>query len=84
MSAEQEPLFPVLYDVLRAFGHRPGLRLLPDGADGAARERAWLSGAGLGALGHSIEHASRLYIQAGSSLASDPELRAALRRLEGM
>lgn len=72
-------IFPVVYDVLRAHGHRPGLHLVGDGA--SDRPRAWLSAAGFGALGHSIEHASRLYVQAGTTLARDPELRSSLRRL---
>lgn len=74
-------LFPVVYDLLRAHGHRPGLHLLVEDAEGA--RRAWVSGAGFGALGHSIEHACRLYVQAGVTLAKEPALRAALRRLAG-
>jgi hypothetical protein len=74
-------LYALLYDTLRRHGHRPGL-LLVDGSCGAAR--AWLNAAGFGALGHSIEHAARLYVQAGSALASDPALRDDLRRMDAM
>jgi hypothetical protein len=80
---EQQPgdsLFPVLFDILRAHGHRPGLHLVAD-RDGSGCRRAWLSAAGFGALGHSIDHACRLYVQAGVTLAKDPELRITLRRL---
>jgi hypothetical protein len=77
-----DTLFPVLYDVLRAHGHRPGLHLVAD-RDGAGHRRAWLSAAGFGALGHSVDHACRLYIQAGVTLAKDPDLRITLRRLAG-
>jgi hypothetical protein len=75
-----DTLFPTVYDLLRAHGHRPGLHLVTaEGEDG--HRRAWLSAAGFGALGHSIEHAARLYVQAGSSLAADPQLRVELRKL---
>ncbi len=75
-------LYPLLYDALRARGHRPTLHLVP-GADGGHR-RAWLSAAGLGALGTTIEHAARLYVQAGASLVSEPSLRDELARIAGM
>ena len=75
-------LFPVVFDLLRAYGHRPGLHLVIDRDDEErGYRRAWLSAAGFGALGHSIEHAARLYVDAGATLAKDPELRARLRRL---
>jgi hypothetical protein len=80
LAAKDGQLYPVVYDVLRAHGHRPGLHLV---AEGEGRQRAWVSAAGFGALGHSIEHACRLYVQAGVTLAKDPELRASLRRLAG-
>jgi hypothetical protein len=75
-----EALYPALYDTLRAHGHRLGLHLVSDGRRG--HRRVWLSGAGFGALGHSIEHAARLYVRAGSSLAADADLRSDLRRLD--
>ena len=75
----EEALYPTLYDVLRAHGHRLALRLVADPVLGT--ERAWISGAGFGALGHSIEHAARLYAQAGASMAADMELRSTLLRL---
>jgi hypothetical protein len=74
-------LYALLYDTLVRHGHRPGLHLL---GDQLGRGRAWLNAAGFGALGHSIDHAARLYVQAGGSLASDPVLRAELRRLDAM
>ena len=74
-----DTLFPTVYDLLRAHGHRPGLHLVSDQDSG--HRRAWLSAAGFGALGHSIEHAARLYVQAGTCLAADPGLRIELRRL---
>ena len=77
----EEPLFPQVFDLLRTYGHRPALHLVADRDARVGHRRAWLSAAGFGALGHSIEHASRLYVEAGSSLARDPELRSALRRL---
>lgn len=80
--AGSREIFPVVFDLLRAHGHRPGLHLVEDRA-GAAAPRVWLSAAGFGALGHSIDHACRLYVQAGSTLAKDADLRAALRRLAG-
>ena len=73
-------LYALLYDTLVSHGHRPGLQLAGD----PARRRVWLEAAGFGALGHSIEHAARLYVQAGGSLASDPAVRDELRRLGGM
>lgn len=76
-----EPLFPQVFDLLRAYGHRPGLHLVRDPENREGYRRAWLSAAGFGALGQSIEHASRLYVEAGASLARDPQLRSALRRL---
>lgn len=79
MKPEDDDLFPAVYDVLREHGHRPALQLVGDGASG--HRRAWLSAAGFGALGHSIEHACRLYVQAGATLACDPGLRVSLRRL---
>lgn len=79
MAHEPSGLYPVVYDLLRAHGHRPGLHLVGDERSGDGR--AWLSAAGFGALGHSIEHACRLYVQAGGTLAKDPELRVRLRRL---
>jgi hypothetical protein len=75
----EEALYPTLYDALRAHGHRLALRLVADPVLGT--ERAWISGAGFGALGHSIEHAARLYAQAGASMAGDPQLRATLMAL---
>lgn len=74
-------LFPVLYDVLKSHGHRPALHLVADPSRDGGYRRAWLSAAGFGALGHSIDHAARLYAQAGAALAADPQLRATLRRL---
>jgi hypothetical protein len=74
-------LYPLLYDMLVQHGHRPGLHVV---GDECGRGRAWLNAAGFGALGHSIEHAARLYVQAGRSLATDPALRAQLRRLDEM
>jgi hypothetical protein len=76
-------LFALVYDVLRDHGHRPSLHLVRD-LEGDGHRRAWLSAAGFGALGHSIEHAARLYVQAGGSLATDAELRAELRRVGRM
>lgn len=73
-------LFPAVYDALRAHGHRPDLHLVDDSGTG---QRAWLNAAGFGALGQSVEHACRLYVQAGTTLAKDPELRTTLRRLAG-
>jgi hypothetical protein len=81
-SAPAQGLYSLLYDVLREHGHQPGLHLVPD-PDGGHR-RAWLSAAGFGALGHSIEHAARLYVQAGATLATDAELRSELRRIGEM
>jgi hypothetical protein len=52
--------------------------------DQRGHRRVWLSGAGFGALGHSIEHAARLYVQAGATLATDAELRSELRRIGEM
>jgi hypothetical protein len=81
--ASSEPcengLYDLLYDTLRRHGHRPGLHLL---GDGIGDRRAWLNAAGFGALGHSVDHAARLYVQAGGSLAADPSLREDLRRLD--
>ena len=74
-----EGLYDLLFDTLRSHGHRPGLHLVGDGEE---HRRAWLNAAGFGALGHSIEHAARLYVQAGGSLAADPALRDELRRLD--
>jgi hypothetical protein len=74
-------LYALLYDTLVRHGHRPGLHFV---GDGVGRGRAWLNAAGFGALGHSIEHAARLYVQAGGSLAEDPDLRAELRRIDAM
>lgn len=74
-------LYPLLYDTLVRHGHRPGLHVV---ADQLGRGRAWLNAAGFGALGSSIEHAARLYVQAGGSLAADPELRAELQRIDRM
>jgi hypothetical protein len=74
-------LYALVYDTLVRHGHRPGLHLV---GDPLGRDRAWLNAAGFGALGHSIEHAARLYVQAGGSLAADPELRADLRRIDQM
>lgn len=74
-----EGLYALLYDTLRRHGHRPGLHLVTQApGDG----RAWLNAAGFGALGHSIDHAARLYVQAGGSLAADPALRDDLRRMD--
>jgi hypothetical protein len=73
-------LYALLYDTLRRHGHRPGLSLVGDDD----RRRAWLNAAGFGALGHSIDHAARLYVQAGATLASDAALREDLRRLGAM
>jgi hypothetical protein len=72
--------FDVLYDTLREHGHRPGLHILAD--DRGSVDSTWLTGAGLGALGHDAEHAARLYVEAGAGLATDAPLRAELRRLE--
>lgn len=81
-GAPDRPLYPQVYDLLRAYGHRPSLHLVADrGGVAGGHRRAWLSAAGFGALGRSIEHATRLYVDAGSTLARDPELRSALRRL---
>lgn len=74
-----DALYPSLYDALRAHGHRLGLRLVADPLHGS--QRAWITGAGFGALGHSVEHAARLYAQAGAAMAPDPKLRATLQRL---
>ncbi|MEA2293001.1 MAG: hypothetical protein QOE86_640 [Solirubrobacteraceae bacterium] len=74
-------LYALLYDTLIRHGHRPGLHLT---GDQLGRGRAWLNAAGFGALGHSIDDAARLYVQAGGSLASDPALREELRRLDEM
>ena len=74
-------LYALLYDTLVRHGHRPGLHLV---GDSLGRGRAWLNAAGFGALGHSIEHAARLYVQAGGSLAADPGLRAELQRIDAM
>jgi|tagenome__1003787_1003787.scaffolds.fasta_scaffold18744835_2 hypothetical protein len=74
-------LYALLYDTLVRHGHRPGLHVV---ADHVGRGRAWLNAAGFGALGHSIDHAARLYVQAGGSLAADPELRAELQRIDRM
>jgi hypothetical protein len=82
-SARADGLFAVVYDLLREHGHRPSLHLVSE-LDGDGHRRAWLSAAGFGALGHSIEHAARLYVQAGGSLATDPDLRAELRRVGRM
>ena len=82
-AACADGLFSLVYDLLRAHGHRPGLHLVRD-TDAPGHRRAWLSAAGFGALGHSIEHAARLYVQAGASLAKDPRLRAELRRIDRM
>jgi hypothetical protein len=72
-------LYALVYDTLRRHGHRPGLHLVTE-APGTGR--AWLNAAGFGALGHSIDHAARLYVQAGGALAADPALRDELRRLD--
>ena len=75
-------LYARLYDVLRAHGHRPGLMLVPGAASG--RRRAWLTAAGFGALGEDVEHAARLYVHAGGSLAGDAGLRDELRRMDDL
>jgi hypothetical protein len=82
-ESRADGLFAVVYDLLRRHGHRPGLHLVRE-MDADGHRRAWLSAAGFGALGHSIEHAARLYVQAGGSLATDPELREELRRIGRM
>jgi hypothetical protein len=81
VDARADGLYALLYDTLRAYGHRPALHLVGEGAD---HGRAWFNAAGFGALGHTVEHAVRLYVQAGASLATDPGLRDALRRLDDM
>src|SRR3954452_19347682 len=81
-AASARGLYVLVYDLLREHGHHAGLHLVP-APDGGHR-RAWLSAAGFGALGHSIEHAARLYVQAGATLATDLELRDELRRIGEM
>jgi hypothetical protein len=71
--------FDVLYDTLREHGHRPGLHIIADRT--GAVERAWLTAAGVGALGGDAEHAARLYVEAGAALTADEPLRDELRRL---
>jgi hypothetical protein len=80
-DARTAGLYALLYDTLRHHGHRPALHLV---GDEPGHCRAWFNAAGFGALGHSIEHSVRLYVRAGGSLASDPALRDALRRLDEM
>lgn len=80
-GAPDRPLYPLVYDLLRAFGHHPSLHLVPSSSGSTGHRRAWLSAAGFGALGQSIEHAANLYLAAGATLARDPDLRSALRRL---
>jgi hypothetical protein len=75
-------LYARLYDLLRAHGQRPGLHLVAGPGDG--HRRAWLTAAGFGALGEDVEHAARLYVQAGGALAGDPGLRDELRRLDAL
>ena len=81
-SSPAQGLYARLYDILREHGHQPGLHLVPDVESG--HRRAWLSAAGFGALGHSIEHAAKLYVQAGATLATDAALRHELRRIGEM
>jgi hypothetical protein len=81
-SQRRDGLYALLFDMLREHGYRPSLHLVESATGGAPR--AWLSAAGFGALGHSVDHAARLYVQAGGSLAADPGLRDELRRLGEM